>query len=329
MTDFARFLIFGLGIFFCATYSTSAQDRNGVTGFVFDESRQPVSQIYIELQNDFYSTVARTRTGGSGIYRFAGLPPGNYVVKVLNVGTDFEEQSRSVSLIPISVVAGRGAVTEQVDFYLKAKNRNEVLGAPGVVFAQDVPAGAKSLYEAGLADLAGKNEVAGLDKIKRSIEAFPDYYVALDKLANEYISRGFFEAAYVLFKKAVTVNSRGFSSLFGLGLAEFKLGNAEQSIKTFKQAIKLSRGSVNAHLWLGIAQHAKGELDESLKSLLEANKLSGGEVAEVHWQLARAYKDLKRFVDAAKELELFLKHRPDAENRDTILKMIESLRQKG
>jgi tetratricopeptide (TPR) repeat protein len=323
------FFLFVLGIFVSATLSTSAQDRNSVSGFVFDESRRPVAQIYIELQDDFYSTVARTRTGGSGMYRFAGLPAGTYVVKVLNVGTDFEEQSRSVSLIPISVLAGRGTASEQVDFYLRAKKRNDAFAAPTVVFAQEVPPEAKSLYEAGLSDLSNKNDGAGLDKIKRSIEAFPDYFTALDRLGNEYIARGHYEAAYVLFTKALTVNSRSFSSTFGLGLAEFRLGQTDQALKRFKEAVKMDKGSTNAHLWLGIALHTKGEFSQSLTALLEANKLSGETVAEVHWQLARVYKDQKKFADAARELELFLKYRPDAENRAKIIEMIASLRQKA
>lgn len=325
-----------VGIFFLVVsvilsvaLSTSAQERNSVAGFVFDESRRPVAQIYIELQNDFYSTVARTRTGGSGLYRFAGLPSGNYVVKVLSVGTDFEEQSRSVSLIPISIIAGRGAVSEQLDFYLKARKKNDALAAPGVVFAQEIPAEAKSLYEEGVNDLSNKNEAAGLDKIKRSIEAFPDYYMALDKLGNEYIARGHYQAAYVLFTKALMVNSRSFSSTFGIGLAEFRLGQTEQAINRFKQAVKMDKGSANAQLWLGIALHAKGEFSQSLTSLLEANKLSGETVAEVHWQLARVYKDQKKYADAAKELELFLKYRPDAENREKIRELIGALRQKA
>jgi hypothetical protein len=41
------FFVFVLGIFVSATLSTSAQDRNSVSGFVFDESRRPVAQIYI------------------------------------------------------------------------------------------------------------------------------------------------------------------------------------------------------------------------------------------------------------------------------------------
>lgn len=317
------------GILFSATLRTPAQDRNSVSGFVFDESRRPVSQIYVELQNDFYSTVARTRTGGSGMYRFAGLPAGTYVVKVLNVGTDFEEQSHSVSLIPISVVAGRGTVSEQADFYLKVKKRTEALAAPAVVYAQDVPAEAKSLYEAGLNDLSNKNEAAGLDKIKRSIERFPDYFMALDKLGNEYIARGHYQAAYILFTKALTVNSRSFSSTFGIGLAEFRLGQTEQALNRFRQAVKMEKGSAKAHLWLGIALHSKGELSQSLNSLVEANKLSGETVAEVHWQLARVYKDQKKYAEAATELELFLKYMPDAENREKIRELIGSLRKKA
>jgi Flp pilus assembly protein TadD len=306
-----------------------AQDRNSITGFVFDESRRPVAEIYVELQNGFYSTVGRTRTGGSGMYTFRGLPADQYVVKVLNVGTNFEEQSRTVSLVPISVIQGRGAASEQVDFYLKVKKSGTLSSsAPGVVFAQEVPPAAKSLYEAGVADLANKNDAAGLDQIKRSIEVFTDYYAALDRLGNEYITRGHYEAAYILLAKALTVNPRSFSSTMGIGLAEFRLGRTEQAADRFRDAVNMDKGSVNAQLWLGIALHGKGDLPRSLKALLEANKLSGETVAEVHWQLARVYKDMKKYVDAAKELELFLKHRPDAENREKIKELIASLRQK-
>jgi tetratricopeptide (TPR) repeat protein len=309
--------------------NAAAQDRNSITGFVFDDTRRPVAEIYIELQNSFYSTVARTRTGGSGMYTFAGLPSDQYVVKVLNIGNDFEEQSRSVSLIPISVIQGRGVASEQVDFYLRKKVRTGPLAAPAVVFAQDVPAAAKSLYEAGVTDLSNKNEAVGLDKVKRSIEAFPDYYLALDRLGNEYLSRGHYEAAYVLLAKAMTVNPKSFSSTLGTGLAEFRLGHVDRSLEKFKQAVTLDKSSVNAHLWLGIALHGKGDFPRALASLKEANKLSGEKVAEVHWQLARVYKDQKKYVDAANELELFLKYRPDAQNVEQIRKLIVSLRQKA
>jgi hypothetical protein len=177
-------IFFLILVFFVVGVSqTTAQGRNSITGFVFDETRRPITDIYVELQTDAYSTVARTRTQGSGMYAFRGLTDGNYYVKVLSTGKDIEEQSRSVSLVSLSVVQGRGTATEQVDFYLRPKKvKGDFNSVSGVVFAQEIPAEAKSLYEGGVTDLANKNDESGLDKIKRSIEVFPDYYLALDRL---------------------------------------------------------------------------------------------------------------------------------------------------
>lgn len=323
------FFVIVLSVVVIWVSNATAQDRNSITGFVFDESRRPMAQVYVELQTDVYSTVARTRTQGSGMYSFRGLPANQYYVKVLSIGMDFEEQSRSVSLIPISAVQGRGTVNEQVDFYLRAKKqRTAPTLAPAVVFAQEIPAEAKSLYEAGVNDLSNKNDIAGLDKIKRSIEAFPDFYLALDRLGNEYVARGHFQPAYVLLTKALMVNPRSFSSTLAIGVSEYRLGQQVRAIDRFKQAVQIDKSSANAHLWLGIALHGTGDLPRSLAALREANKLSGGTVAEIHWQLARVYKDQKKYVDSANELELFLKYRPDAQNIEQIKRVIISLRKK-
>ncbi len=318
-----------LGIFIVGAYSAAAQGRNSITGFIFDESRRPVSEVYIELQTDSYSTIARTRTQGSGMYSFRGLSAGVYLVKVLSIGKDFEEQSRSVSLVPISVVQGRGTATEQVDFYLRPKKQrtDQIAAAPGVVFAQEIPAEAKSLYEAGVADLSNNNE-AGLEKIKRSIEVFPDYFLALDRLGNEYVSRGHYEPAYVLLVKALEVNPKSFSSTLAAGVAEYRLGQGQRAVDRFNKAVTMNKGSANAQLWLGIALHGVGDLPRALAALRNADKLSGGTVAEVHWQLARVYKDRKEYSDAANELELFLKYRPDAQNVEEIRRIIAALREK-
>jgi tetratricopeptide (TPR) repeat protein len=184
------------------------------------------------------------------------------------------------------------------------------------------------LYEAGLNDLENKRDAEGLDKIKRSIEAFPDYYLALDTLGNEYVNREYYEAAYILLTKAVSVNSRSFSSTFGLGLAAFRLGRTDDALARFQEAVVIDNGSANAHLWLGIAQHAKGDLEKALRSIKEAANLTGEGVPEIHWQLARVLNDQKEYAEAAKELELFLKYRPDAANREKIKEMIRTLKQK-
>jgi tetratricopeptide (TPR) repeat protein len=304
-----------------------AQDRNSVTGFVFGENRLPLSRVYVELQTDMYSVYARTRTTGSGMYSFRGIPSGQYYVKVFPHGTNYEEQSRAVSLVPLSPI-GRGSVSEQVDFYLSVRRTGSPLAPPEAVFVQEIPSKAKELYEAGVEELEKKNEQAGYDKLKAALETFPDYFVALDRLGNEYLNKGYYDASFVLFTRAVAVNPRSVSSNLGLGLSEYRLNQVPRSIQQFEAVVKLHKENVTAHYWLGVAYHSTGKLPQALSSLQKAEKLSEGKSPDVQWQLARVYKDQNKFKESADALEHYLKLKPDAENAEEIRKAIKTLRSK-
>ncbi len=306
------------------------QNRNSITGFVFNESRTPISDIHVELLNELYITISRVKTNGSGLFSFRGLENGNYKVKVLPYNVNYEEQMRDVSLIAISRVEGGGSASEQVDFYLKAKKDiNEgPLAAPGVLFVQEVPNSAKKAYEEGISLLLAKKENEGFEKLKNALEIFPKYFLALDRLGTEYVTRGYYQAAFILLTKAVEVNPRSFSSTFGLGLAEFRLGQSDKAINSLVRATEIYNESINGYLWLGIALHSKGKLNEAATALQKANKLGKGENAEVHWQLARVYKDQNLYTKAAEELELFLTYNPNASNKEEVKKIILVLRQK-
>lgn len=307
------------------------QGRNSITGFVFAGARQPVSDVYVELQTELYSTVSRVKTSGAGFYSFRGLSQGNYKIKILTYGTDYEEQTQSVSLISISAVPNSGSASEQVDFHLRVKkNANSgPLAAPGVIFAQEVPDGAKKLYEAGISDLRDKKEKEGFEKLKKSIEIFPNYFLALDRLGSEYVVRGYNRPAFVLLTKALEINPRSYSSMFGLGIVQYQLQQYDAAVDMLQRAIKVYKESINAHLWLGIALHRSGKLPEAETALIQANKLSKNESAEVHWQLARVYGDQKRYSKAADELELFLKNSPKSTETEKIQQTIKQLRQKA
>lgn len=310
-----------------------SQDRNTITGFVFNESRQPLSDAYVELLSDYDSPLYRTKTNGSGLYTFRGLSAGRYNIKVSYYGADYEGQTRSVSLIGASIVPGRsgGSVNEQVDFYLRAKRNasNGPLAAPGVIFAQEIPNEAKKLYVAGVENLVNKKEKEGFENLKKALELFPDYFLALDRLGTEYVVRGYYTPAYVLLTKAVEVNPRSFSSSFGLGLASYRLNQVDKAVEHLQRATEIYNKSPNAYLWLGIALLENKKLSQAETALIQANKLNKGESAEIHWQLARLYKDQKRYQESANELELFLKLKPDSENAEKIQQTIKTLRQKA
>jgi Tfp pilus assembly protein PilF len=323
-----RFSFLPLFLLLFVLPSIAQGDRSSITGFVFGDDRRPVARLNVELQTEMYSTLARTQTNGAGMYSFRGLSTGTYTVKILTFGTDFEEQSKSVPLVPISIVSGRGSVSEQVDFYLTVRKRPGLHGPGGAVFVQEIPREAQTLYESGLNDLEAKKEIDAFGKIKRSLEIFPDYYLALDKLATEYLAKGYYEAAQILFTKAIAVNPRSISSGVGLGLTEIRLGRTDKAIASFDSVIKLEKENVSALYWKGVALHSSKRLDEALASLQKAEKLSDGKFADVYWQLARVYKDKNRFRESAESLETFLKIRPDAQNAAEIRQIIKTLREK-
>jgi hypothetical protein len=69
---------------------------------------------------------------------------------------------------------------------------------------------------------------------------------------------------------------------------------------------------------------------ESEKQLLRAKELSRDTLPQVHWELALLYGNhMERFADAANELKLFLKGRPEARDSENIRKKIAEFEQKA
>ena len=102
-----------------ASFTTFAQPRSTISGYVFGPGRIPVSQVAVELRNDFDSVIGRTRTGASGQFTFLGVPSGRFTVTVLPLGTNFEEQSKGVE------IAGIGARGQLISIYSLGRNKNQ------------------------------------------------------------------------------------------------------------------------------------------------------------------------------------------------------------
>lgn len=312
--------------------------RSTITGTVFAEAHRPIADIWVELLDDFNSTLTRAKTDGSGRFSFTSLINGNYRVRVLPYGTDYQEQTQEVTLVSVSPVSGRpGADRQNIDIFLKLNDRaaaGPFAVGPGVVFVQDVPEAAKRLYDEGRRLLREKKEQEGLASLKQSLEVFPTYYLALDRLGSEYAVRGhkdrsFWEAGLVLLAKAVEVNPRGVNSVFGLGWTQYQLGSNAQAIETLERATTLHGKSADAFLWLGQAYRKAATLDKAEMAFKRANELTKGKVAEIHWQLAKLYDNQKRFREAADELELYLKTQSDAADDAKIQEWIKQLRAKA
>jgi len=304
--------------------------RNSIYGYVYDSKRNPQDNLRIELLDDSYSVLTTVRTNNTGSYRFDGVGSGTFQVRVEAPGSNLISQTERI------YIGGLGVETISQDFYLKTREEEKLkvkpqTAAPGTVFAQSVPEAAKQLYEKGIKNLGDeKTAEQGLVELKQAIEAFPNYYFALDLLGTEYLKRGHHMPALVLLTKAVEVNPRGYSSVYRLGLAQYHTKRTDDAIETLRRSLTINSNAIGSHLWLGIALRRAGKPEQAEVSLKKAIELSSSKpIADAYWQLALVYNDLKRYKESADQLELFLQTTPDARDTEKIREMIKTLREKA
>lgn len=312
--------------------SMIVQGQSSISGTIFNQQRRPVENLRVELLDDVDGVLATTYTNGSGRYSFYRLSTGNFQVRVLTVGTDYESKTERVAITG-SVMGGRGSQSEQLDIMLslkKGRGNATVSAAPGTLFVQQVPDDARKAYEQALKDLDGnKLKEKGLLGLQRAVELFPSYYAALDRLGQEYVRGGNYMGAQPLLTKALSVNPRSASSWYALGYAQYKLRQLPAATESLAKAVSYNPDSISTHLVLGTAKRMQNLWGEAETHLVRAKAMSKhAPVPEIHWQLAILYNQMSRFAAAADELEAFLKAQPDSRDEVKIRKIIGELRKK-
>ncbi len=296
---------------------------NSISGHVSDDTRRPIPDLQVELLNEVDSVIQRTKTDGAGLFVFRRLTFGNFQVRVQPYGTNYIGQTKRVQL-------ERTRVFEQVDFVLGRQTTASTATTTGVVFVQEVPEQARKQFEQGTALLertAQRKE--GLEALKRAIDLFPLYFEALELLGTEYVKQEEYEPAIPLLTKALEVNRRAYQSLYALSVAQYNLKQLPQAVESMRRALTLNQKSTNANLWLGMLLRQTGKLDEAETYLKQADQLADSKSPDAHWQLALLFNQLKRYKEAADELELFLKVQPDSKDTELIKKLIQKFRQQS
>ena len=293
-----------------------------ISGHISDDRRNPVPDLQVELLNDAESVIQRTKTDGSGRFMFRRLSMGVFQVRVQTYGTSYIGQTKRVQLEATRVF-------EQVDFVL-VTSKTSTIATPGAVFVQEIPEPARKEFErAGALLQKAEQRSEGLATLKKAIEIFPRYFEALELLGTEYVKQKEYEQAVPVLSKAIEVNPRAYHSLNSLSVAQFNLKQMPLAVESMRRAITLNQKSINANLYLGMLLRQSGKLDEAEKYLKEANQLAAAKNADAHWELALLFNQLKKYKEAADELELFLKVQPEARDTELIKKLIQRLRQQA
>ena len=329
-------LILLIGITFCIS-SQKALAQNSISGTIFDPNRRPVQKLEVELLDEFERLLKSTQTSSSGLYIFQGLRPGIYYVQIRTGGTNYRDAKERIQVGQASRISATGQPSGsealQIDFSLQFDRRGSSVETPinnEVIFAQNVPKEAEKYFENALKKLKDEKHDEAISELENAIKIFPNYYLALEKIGYEYLTKSKFAEAENVFAKALEVNPKSFSAKSGLGIAEYKLGKRAEAIKTLEESIVLNQSSANSFLFLGKIYRELKDFEKAKTSLKKAEELSNNKIADVHWELALLYYyNLNRPADAANELELYLKVKPNAENKPQIEKLIKTMREKA
>lgn len=324
---FRFLLVISVTVILTSIISTSAahaQVGSQITGRVLGDQNRPVERVRVQLSDAGGSLLRSVITDSSGSFTFRGLGDGNYIVEVLPIGTDYIEPTpRRISIQNFGSGQGGGQIL-QADFNLISKDAAAAGG-----FQQTVPEPARKAYADATQFLTDKKTAEGIESLKKAVELFPTYYMALARLGEEYIQQKNYAEAVPVLKKAVEINPKSEQALYSLGTTQLRLKQTADAIQTFQQQSKLAPKSANAHLGLGMALYADGKADDAEKEFKQAYKLGGKRIPIVHLHLAQLYDKSKRYKDEASELELYVKEEPSDPNVEKYKKIIENLRAKA
>lgn len=314
-----------------------SQPNNSIAGFVFAGKRQPISQISVELLDEFGRLVRRVLTDNSGRYSFFRIAAGKYQIRIIASQYGYEEQVQEVEIINFlrQTSSGSprvsGSENVQINFYLnQRKNTTTDNKVNGIVFAQEVPEEAQKQYKQAISDLNQQRNDEGIRELEQAVKIFPTFFYALERLGQEYINRQQFKEAETVLKKAVEVNSKSYQTWYSLGYTFYSTKKITEALEATNKSIEINTTSVEARLLVGVLFRLNTQYKEAEKQLKKAKEVAKIPVPDVHWQLALLYNyNLKEYNLAANELELYLKAKPDKKDEEIIKKLIKQLREKA
>jgi cytochrome c-type biogenesis protein CcmH/NrfG len=336
VSDFRK-SVFALNfaVVFCILLFSQSVNGSTIMGTVYDNQRTPLADIDVELLDDLYRSVNRTKTGSGGRYEFSGLADGRFTVRVMPFRYDFMDESATVEISTVTVLSGssnrvgNGFFTQ--DFYLRPRKGSLMDSEIGVVFAQEVPKEAERVYENAVRSLSQKRTDEGIAGLREALKIFPNYYSALHRLGREMFIKEEYGQSAELFLKAVEINPKSGTSLYYLGNSLYKLNYSKAAVVALKQALVLAPSSFQILFILGKAEAAEGNYTNAEKYLQDAKKISKTSIPDIHWELAQIYgNNLKKYKEAADELELYLKAGSyDEKHISQVKRIISNLREKA
>lgn len=314
--------------------STGTGGRHSISGrLVFPSGQRADTRLKVKLESPGQGDLT-ILSDINGSFTFRSLKAGNYLV-IIEGGDFFETVRESVYIEPATfaprntpgIVPVSRPFTLQV--YLRAKAGAQT--RPGVLNAAlaNVPKASIEFYEKGV-EAAGRNETdKAIVELKRAIELYPNFGLALNELGEQYLKKGELDKAAEVLTKVLQLSPDAPEPSLNYGIVLLQQRKYVAAEAQLRSAVMKNDHAFTAHLYFGIALIHVRKYDEAESELRKAITIGGPKVSQAHYYLGGMYWQTGKNQQAAKELELYLKLEPKAPNAEKVKSTIKDLRSKS
>ena len=291
---------------------------NQIQGRIYFPPGQGTSGRTVKVSLESVSTFGAPSTVADqdGVFRFNGLPPGDYTV-VVDAGSEFE-RSRE----PANIYRGANGQIIQVTVQLHPK-----IDSSNPLFA-GVPSNALSLYQKGIVAAKKGDAKAAVESLSAAVAAYPSFALALNDLGAQYLILKQMDKAGETFAALVKLKPNDANAHLNLGIVAFNEKKPDEAESHLRKALELKSAGPTAHYYLGLTLISLKRYPEA-QTEFETTIGNGGEnLALAHKYLGGLYMNSKKNREAADELEKYLKLDPKAPDADRIKGTIKDLRGK-
>jgi tetratricopeptide (TPR) repeat protein len=160
------------------------------------------------------------------------------------------------------------------------------------------------------------NSQAAEQHFRAALGARPDLRGIHYALGELYVASGDYEKAEVEFRAETQIAPGSAAAAYKLGSVLLNRGRVADAISELKQADVLQPAMLETLLELGRAYNTSGESAAAEKCLKQviAQEETGSLAQAAHFQLAQAYRKLRRNADAERELTIFREMKRESES---------------
>jgi len=292
--------------------TTATVEIHGQVRFV--EGGAPAANVLVRLESyDSGGSISEAFTDRLGKFRFTGLPPAQYSVRVRQEG--YRDAQQNVDMTTTS----NGLVMLQLSRDVSGPNKSMM----GSIDAH-VPAAAQKEFDKGVAalDQGGKDKLTFAVKcFEKAVTIYPQFVEARLRLGTGYMDLEQWDKAEKALLATLEVDPKAFNALFALSeiyLRENKISDAE---KVLTKGLAVQDASYLGHLNLArvyweksreikdLAQ-AKPALEKSYEEVKRALILNPG-LGSAHLLKGNLLLRVGRANDAVTEFNEYLRLEPN------------------